>query len=88
MFLPRLNRWTIIDYSCVASIGKHMPCPSLTHYTAPEWIKASLAGLVSLEAHPALDAWSLGVIGWELLTGSQAFVNLNEEEVMCKIGSF
>jgi serine/threonine protein kinase len=73
MWLPRENRWTVIDFGCAARIGAAAP-PSFTlAYAAPEVVRALVMGTRTVVTTPALDAWSLGVMAFELLTGSPAF---------------
>jgi eukaryotic-like serine/threonine-protein kinase len=73
MWLPRENRWTIIDFGCAARIGASAPLSFTLAYAAPEVVRAFEMGIDSIESNPALDAWSLGVMAFELLTGSPAF---------------
>jgi eukaryotic-like serine/threonine-protein kinase len=74
MFLPRINNWTVIDFGCIAHVGQNAPLSFTLAYAAPEVAKARHAGKTSIEANTALDAWSLGVMAWELLTGATPFV--------------
>ena len=73
MWLPRANRWTVIDFGCVARIGEVAHLSFTLAYAAPEVARAFVAGERSMHSHPALDSWSLGVMAFELLTGAPAF---------------
>jgi serine/threonine protein kinase len=73
MWLPRENRWTVIDFGCAARIGAPAPLSFTLAYAAPEVLHAVEMGMKTIESTPALDAWSLGVMAFELLTGSPAF---------------
>jgi serine/threonine protein kinase len=73
MWLPRENRWTVIDFGCTARIGVLAPLSFTLAYAAPEVVRAFEMEAKSIESTPALDAWSLGVMAFELLTGSPAF---------------
>jgi serine/threonine protein kinase len=73
MWLPRENRWTVIDFGCAARIGAPAPLSFTLAYAAPEVLRAVERGIKTVESTPALDAWSLGVMAFELLTGSPAF---------------
>lgn len=73
MWLPRENRWTVIDFGCVARVGDQAPLNFTLAYAAPEVIAACTAGERTILAAPAVDAWSLGVMAFELLTGAPAF---------------
>ena len=78
MWLPRENRWTVIDFGCVAGIGKVAPLSFTLAYAPPEVVRVHEAGGACLEVTAALDAWSLGVMAFELLTGAPAFKFLTE----------
>ena len=73
MWLPRQNRWTVIDFGCVARVGEEAPLSFSLAYAAPEVVDAVRGRRRSIVARPALDAWSLGVTAFELLTGAPAF---------------
>ena len=73
MWLPRENRWTILDFGCAARVGVHAPLAYTLVYAPPEVMAAAAAGVRTTVAAPALDAWSLGVLAFELLTGAPAF---------------
>eukprot|EP00892_Ulva_mutabilis_P008922 jgi/Ulvmu1/6401/UM003_0029.1 len=73
MWLPRENRWTIIDFGCVARAGKEASISYSLRYTAPEVIQALHRRERVIVPEPSLDAWSLGVMAFELLTGKPAF---------------
>ena len=78
MWLPRENRWTVIDFGCVAAIGDVVPLSFTLAYASPEVVKAHEVGAACLEATSAIDSWSLGVMAFELLTGAPAFKFLTE----------
>lgn len=71
MWLPSQNRWTVIDFGCVAAT--HHPC-SLAYtlrYAAPEVIAAKRSsGKSTIVVEESLDAWSLGVMAFEMATGT------------------
>jgi serine/threonine protein kinase len=90
MWLPRENRWTIIDFGCAARIGAPAPLSFTLAYAAPEVVHAFEMGAKSIESTPALDAWSLGVMAFELLTGLPAFrlVTNGRSRVCCSCRFF
>ena len=73
MWLPRQNCWTVIDFGCVARTGDQAPLNFTLTYAAPEVFRALVTGKADIQASPALDAWALGVMAFELLTGAPAF---------------
>ena len=73
MFLHRENRWTVIDFGCAAHSGEVAPLAYTLVYAPPEVAEAVDAGARTIEVTPAMDAWSLGVVAFELLTGQSAF---------------
>jgi eukaryotic-like serine/threonine-protein kinase len=87
MWLPRENRWTIIDFGCAARIGATAPLSFTLAYAAPEVVHAFEMGSKSIESTPALDEWSLGVMAFELLTGLPAFrlVTDGRARVWCSV---
>ena len=74
MWLPRQNRWTVIGFGHMARIGEDAPLRSTLAYASPE-VAAALQQqqCMATIASTALDAWSLGVMAFELLTGAPAF---------------
>eukprot|EP00892_Ulva_mutabilis_P011411 jgi/Ulvmu1/8642/UM046_0047.1 len=73
MWLPRENRWTVIDFGCAARIGETAPLSFTLAYAAPEVIAAMHAGERTIAATGALDVWAVGVMAFEMLTGATAF---------------
>ena len=73
MWLPRENRWTLIDFGCAAAAGGKAPLAFTLRYAAPEVVAAWQTGAGSVLVTPALDAWSLGVMAVELLSGEPVF---------------
>ena len=89
-WLPRENRWTIIDFGCAARIGIPAPVRFSLAYAAPEVLRAVNMGAPSITSCTALDAWSLGVLAFELLTGTPAFrfVTDGRARVRCNLLGF
>ena len=73
MWLPRENQWTLIDFGCAAKLAEQAPLSFTLGYAAPETIHAWRTGQKSIVSQAATDAWSLGVMVFELLTGKPAF---------------
>ena len=73
VWVPRQNRWTVIDFGCAARIGQAAPLSFTLAYAAPEVVRAVYIRQHCVESTPALDAWSLSVMEFELLTGTPAF---------------
>ena len=73
MWLPRENRWTVIDFGRTAAIGSAAPVSFTLAYAAPEVAAAMQLREDSVEARPVLDSWALGVLGLEIFTGAPAF---------------
>eukprot|EP00892_Ulva_mutabilis_P002845 jgi/Ulvmu1/12561/UM091_0002.1 len=78
MMLPRENRWTVIDFGTVAAIGVAAPLACTIMYSPPEVVDALEAGVRAVVADPATDAWALGVVAFEVLTGCPTFDVLTE----------
>eukprot|EP00892_Ulva_mutabilis_P004414 jgi/Ulvmu1/2344/UM013_0192.1 len=73
MWLPREEQWTLIDFGFAAPLGSTAPMGFTLSYAAPEIIAAWLNQDTHIVATPAADAWALGVMVFELLTGRPAF---------------
>jgi serine/threonine protein kinase len=80
MWLPRKRRWTLIDFGCAVRSGRFAPFGFSLYYAAPEALAAHRAGEGGLVATEALDAWSLGILAVELLTGRPMFDFLQRKE--------
>ena len=80
MWLPRTKRWTLLDFGCAAQTYTHARTGFSLFYAAPEVLRAYLGGAGGLEATEALDAWSLGVLAIELLTGKPVFDHMRPKE--------
>ena len=81
MWLPRTKRWTLIDFGCAAHTGSHTNVGFSLFYAAPEALRSYMRGDREAGATEALDAWSLGVLAIELLTGRTVFDRFRPEEV-------
>ena len=82
MWLPSQNRWTLIDFGCAARIDEAVPAGFTLAYAAPEAVTEVYRGEQRLiTAHPALDAWSLGVLCLELFTCRPVLVPFEESDV-------
>ncbi|NJR42368.1 MAG: protein kinase [Akkermansiaceae bacterium] len=73
MWLPRENQWTLIDFGCAAAIGEEGPLSFTLAYAAPEVIAVWQSGVKKCMSTGAVDAWALGVMVYEMLTGRTAF---------------
>jgi serine/threonine protein kinase len=73
MLLPRKNSWTVIDFGCTARTGEHASLSFTVQYAPPEVIDAYMAKQKTIVATEAMDAWAMGVVAFELLTGGSAF---------------
>ena len=73
---PDRAEWLLSDLSFAVPLGYRRALASLcvsVHGAAPEVVQAALAGEASVKATPALDAWQLGLLAYELATGSALF---------------
>ena len=73
MWLPRQNRWTLIDFGCAARTGFPAPVAYSLFYAAPEVLTAGRNRQPSIVAAEAHDAWAVGVLAIELFNGAPAF---------------
>ena len=90
MFWPRTGAWTLIDFGLAARVGETARVGFTLAYAAPETVTAHAAGHSSVIADTATDAWALGVMAFELLTGGPAFctVALTQETVRSVVAVF
>lgn len=73
LWLSRKQRWTLIDFGLAARTGADVAASFTPMYAAPEVVRAYKLGSGRVTADPAQDAWALGVMAFELLTGKPAF---------------
>ena len=84
MWLPRENRWTLIDFGTAARIGYNARLGFSFAYAAPEVIDTFRNKQKRMVVSAKLDSWSLGVVAFELLTGEPPFpLQWNSDEVRC-----
>jgi eukaryotic-like serine/threonine-protein kinase len=82
MWLPRSSCWTVVDFGCTVRIGEEAPVSRSLAYAAPEEAHALQGGSPSIRVSPAADAWALGVVAFEVLTGQAALnVLVGQKEV-------
>ena len=72
MWLPPLGHWTPVDGGSAARIGETVPLVFTLAYAPPEAVQAWVAARSHALVSAACDAWALGVIAFELLTGRPA----------------
>ena len=73
MWLPSQNRWTLIDFGCVAKIDSDARMGFSLMYAAPEVVLGVFRERrETCKASTALGAWSVGVLAVELFTGRPA----------------
>ncbi|NJR43586.1 MAG: protein kinase [Akkermansiaceae bacterium] len=79
---PRTQTWMLIDFSSTATAGQLVPLEYTLQYAAPESVKEMTVGGGSHLATTGLDAWSLGVVTYELLTGAPWAAQLDDNLVI------
>lgn len=72
LWLPRKQRWTLIDFGLAARVGTVVPASFTPTYAPPEVVRAYKVGTTCI-AQVSMDAWAMGVMAFELLTGKPAF---------------
>lgn len=73
MMMTSDKRWTVVGLSRAARAGAEVPLRLTLAYAAPEAVRGFANGDETMVCAPELDAWALGVIAFELLTGAPAF---------------
>lgn len=88
MWLPRENRWTLIDFGTAARIGYNARLGFSFAYAAPEVIDTFRNKQKRMVVSASLDSWSLGVVAFELLTGEPPFpLQWSSDEVCVPLDS-
>jgi hypothetical protein len=84
MWLPSQNRWTLIDFGCVAEIGSEARMGFSIPYAAPEIVTAVFREhRLTMIANTALDAWSVGILAVELFGGKPALRIIEGRDKVC-----
>ena len=83
IFLPSAGSWTLIDFGLAGRTGQPPPRGHTPGYAAPEVVAAHEADRPPPLADPSTDAWALGVMAFELLTGQPAFDWLHGSKEVC-----
>lgn len=73
LWLERENRWTLVDFACTARIGEAAELSFTLTYAPPEAARALHQDKLAIASCTSHDAWSVGVIAYELVTGRAAF---------------
>eukprot|EP00892_Ulva_mutabilis_P011476 jgi/Ulvmu1/8700/UM047_0040.1 len=86
MWLPRRNRWTLIDFGCAARAGAHAPVSFTPAYAPPEVVRAHRSGAHTVVADPKADAWALGTVALEVFCNRPALdLMQGEQQVMARL---
>ena len=72
LWLERESRWALVDFACMARIGEATELSFTLSYAPPEAARALYQQRTAIASCPSHDAWSVGVIGYELITGRAA----------------
>ena len=80
MWLPRENRWTLIDFGCAARIGEYEPLRYSLAYAPPEVVQGAQASRRTIVADTAMDAWTLGIVAVELFTNRPMFSRFEDRD--------
>ena len=80
MWLPRENRWTLIDFGCAARTAETVPLRYSLKYSPPEVVHAIQQRRPTVVSTPAMDSWALGMIAVELLSSRSAIVMMEGRE--------
>jgi eukaryotic-like serine/threonine-protein kinase len=73
LWLPRKQRWTLIDFALAAHEGQDTPVVFTPSYAAPEIVRAAVTHQPLIRTRASMDAWALGVMAFELLSGDVVF---------------
>jgi eukaryotic-like serine/threonine-protein kinase len=84
MWLPSQNRWTIIDFGCVAEIGSDARMGFSILYAAPEVVTAVFRDKrTTMVASTSIDAWSVGILAVELFSGKPPLRLIEGRDAVC-----
>lgn len=78
---PKTQAWTLIDFSSAATLGENITPEFTLQYASPEAVSEQGEGMCH-KATTGLDAWSLGVVAYELLTGQPWTTELDVAQVL------
>lgn len=78
LWLPRRRRWMVVDFHASAATAAAAPLQLRLPYAPPEVARAYASGETEAPAAEAHDAWALGVLAHELLSGQPLFTPAEE----------
>lgn len=79
IWLPRRGRWALVDFHASAAASAAAPLLFKPPCAPPEVARAYASGAEVAPATPALDAWALGVLAFEMLSHRSVFAPAGDD---------